>query len=248
MYLFKKFLGALLSPLTIAFVVALVGVALWLLNRRRGARIAFCCAGIFAWLIATPFVGSLLLTPLEYRYPVSSSYPPVEYVVVLGSSYSPREGVPVTAAIDEHGFRRAVEGLRLQRLIPGSRLVVSGGALTAGREPATGSALLVGSLGLPQQSIIRLTRPLDTRSEAAEIAALTRGAPFIVVTSASHMPRAMEYLRRAGSQPYAAPTGHRTHRRGFHPASLLPSSYGLRMSEEAIHEYLGWIALLFDVG
>ena len=66
-------------------------------------------------------------------------------------------------------------------------------------------------------------------------------APFLLVTSASHMPRAMMLNRKAGLNPIPAPTARRAAGTTLKsdPAFWLPSAGALEMSERAIHEYLG---------
>jgi uncharacterized SAM-binding protein YcdF (DUF218 family) len=246
-YLMKKLVGALMSPLTIALLLLPVALLLRMRGRRRAAIVLFCCGAMFAWAGATQLVGGLLLAPLERQYPARANYPAVEFVVVLGSGYSPSEGFPVSAALDQAGTRRLIEGVRILQAMPGARLVVSGGLQDEDDAPATGYALLAQAIGLSPERIIRLYGARDTRQEAARVAALTQGRPFILVTSAAHMPRAMEYMRRAGGSPVAAPTGQRA-RQGFMLTCLLPDSSGLQMSEDAIHEYLGWLALIADLG
>jgi uncharacterized SAM-binding protein YcdF (DUF218 family) len=241
----KQLVDLLCHPGVIALLVALLGALMRRSGWPRAATSLFIFAAVFAWLMSTPLVGSWLLAPLERQYPELSTIPSrTRYLVVLGSSYTPNAGIPVTAAIDPAGLQRLIEGVRLQRLLPGSQLVVSGGVLPGGGAPATGNALLAESLGVPGNAIVKLLGPLDTRGEAADISALTGSEPFILVTSASHMPRAMEYMRRAGGRPIAAPTGQKTGPGTvFQLRSVLPGAEGLQMSETAIHEYLGWLAL-----
>ena len=74
------------------------------------------------------------------------------------------------------------------------------------------------------------------------------GAPFVLVTSAYHMPRAVRLMQRAGQHPIPAPTGQRVGAfpwRGFH--RWLPTSAGLRDTELALHEYLGLAALTLGI-
>jgi uncharacterized SAM-binding protein YcdF (DUF218 family) len=251
MFTFKKIVGLLCQPGSLVILLAALGLLARAWRRTRLAGVLWSFAAGFAWLISTPLVGGWLLVPLERQYPPlaeSTASGGSPYVVVLGSSYFPHDGIPVSAAIDDSGLKRLVEGVRLQRLAPGSKLVVSGGPVGGGAAPAVGNALLAESLGVSHDSVVMLVRPLDTRSEAAEVCRLTGSQPFFLVTSASHMPRAMEYMRRAGGRPIAAPTGYRTGSPGFQMTSLLPDAQGLRMSEDAFHEYLGWLALLSDAG
>jgi uncharacterized SAM-binding protein YcdF (DUF218 family) len=91
-----------------------------------------------------------------------------------------------------------------------------------------------------------LNKGLDTAQEARAVAVQLGTAPFLLVTSAAHMPRAMRQMKRAGAQPIPAPTGQLTGRpRGWD--SWLPSSAGLGRTERALHEYLGLAALLAHV-
>jgi len=75
-------------------------------------------------------------------------------------------------------------------------------------------------------------------------AALGDGARLVLETSASHMPRAMAYSRRAGLEPVAAPT-HRLSARSTYEEfrDWLPTATYLRMTERAWYEYLGLLAL-----
>jgi len=169
-------------------------------------------------------------------------------VVVLGSGYSPRDDIPVSAAISDEGLPRIVEGVRIFRAVHAAHLVVSGGA-PAGKVPsAIGYAKLAEELGVERTALNVLDRPLDTSEEALAIAKLVEDKPFILVTSAYHMPRAVSLMRRAGLHPIPAPTGQLAG--GPVPgdwAKFMPTFGGLRKSERAIHEYLGLAALAWSI-
>jgi uncharacterized SAM-binding protein YcdF (DUF218 family) len=228
-------------------LLALAAVTCRLVGRRRASRILLIGAAILAYLSSIPFVGQALLRPLESRFPPleSDQAPVVGYVVVLGSSYRPHDGIPASAALDEDGLARAVEAVCLVRRLHGARLVVSGGASPTGYPPvAQGYAQLARALGIAAESIVISDRPHDTRAEAREVASLLDRTPFLLVTSAYHMPRAMLLMRRAGASPIAAPAGQRAYRAT--PLSwrdFLPGSRGLRDTERALHEYGGLAAI-----
>lgn len=243
----KQLVHILLSPLTCALLIAAFGSAWRLAGRRPAATRAFIIAALVGYLSALVPVGDALLWPLEHRYPPmrdGSLVPSVAGVVVLGSGYSPRDSIPVTGALDEDGLARIVEGVRLARQFPGVRLVVSGGAPPGLVPSAQGYAKLARELGMPDASIVVLDRSLDTLEESRAISKLFGHAPFILVTSAYHMPRAMLLMRHAGAAPIPAPTGQRV---GAAQLSLwtafLPGASGLRMTEQALHEYAGLAAV-----
>lgn len=54
------------------------------------------------------------------------------------------------------------------------------------------------SLGVPREQIITLDLPKDTEEEAAAVKQAIGDAPFLLVTSASHLPRAMIFFSRKG--------------------------------------------------
>ena len=68
----------------------------------------------------------------------------------------------------------------------------------------------------------------------------------VVVSSASHLPRAMAYFRQEGLDPLPAPTAHRALPQRFAtPGDFAPQADDLRTTESAWHELLGrlWASL-----
>jgi uncharacterized SAM-binding protein YcdF (DUF218 family) len=84
---------------------------------------------------------------------------------------------------------------------------------------------------------------LDTEDEAQFIKPIVGQVPFLLVTSASHMPRAMGLFRHYGMAPIAAPTDYLSADAGVKsPLSYLPSAGNLHTAERAVYEYLGLLA------
>jgi uncharacterized SAM-binding protein YcdF (DUF218 family) len=197
-------------------------------------------------------VGNALLGPLEHRYPPLHPDPPppaAAYVVVLGGGYAPHDGVPVTAALNADSLARIVEGVRLALRLNDARLIVSGGAPAGQSASARGYAEMARALGIPPASLVLVDTPLDTRAEARSVAAVVGATPFILVTSAYHMPRAMLEMQRAGLAPIAAPTGQLVEsQNATDPRAWLPTSGGLREVERALHEYVGLAVLSLGRG
>ena len=70
--------------------------------------------------------------------------------------------------------------------------------------------------------------------------------PFLLVTSAYHMPRAMRQMRRAGAAAIPAPGQQLVRvKTGIEWGKLIPGSAGLGKTERAFHEYLGLLAMTF---
>jgi uncharacterized SAM-binding protein YcdF (DUF218 family) len=241
----KLCVGVLATPLFAALLIAVAGAAYRIRGRRRIGAWLMLTAAAIVYLGAIGRVGNALLGSLERQYPPlqDTSLPVVGDVMVLGGGYEPRDNIPVTAALNQDGLVRIVEGVRLARRLGAVRLIVSGGAPPGQTPSALGYAELARGLGINDASLLVLDAPLDTSAEAHSVAALIGAAPFILVTSAYHMPRAMRLMKRAGVRPIPAPTGQLS----YGPANSgwrdwLPSSGGLGKTERALHEYLGLAA------
>lgn len=245
MYYVKQWIGALTDPVIVTLVLLVAALILQRYRRRRLARVLWIGAALMGYVTSTALAGHELLAPLEGRYPPlrdDESLPPVSYVVVLGSGYTPHDDVPITAALDPDGLARIVEGVRLARRLPSARLLVSGGAPAGQKPSALGYAELARGLDIADEALVVSSEPLDTSAEARAVAKLLGHAPFVLVTSAYHMPRAMQLMRRVGANPIPAPTAQRTGL-GLRWHDLFPSPEGLSSTERALHEYLGLAAL-----
>jgi len=243
MMLAKSFAGVLALPLVAAAVLLIVAVVLRAASSRKAATISAALACAVAYGCSIPLVGESLLRPLEQRYPLLTAAPPADTVVVLGSSYSPRAGLPAAAALDAAGLVRILSGVSWAERL-GARLVVSGGAAEGGVPSAQGYAALALELGVSSDRLVVLDEPTDTAGEALAVAALLESRPFVLVTSAYHMPRAVRLMERAGARPIPAPT----HQLiapgdGLHWLHFVPRSSALQKSEEALHEYVGLAAI-----
>lgn len=248
LYAIKKLVSALLGPLAVSGLLLLAGA--WRLRRghKRSGRALVGAAIAICYLGATPLVGGLLIAPLENPYPPyhPSAGSQIRYIVVLGSYYSPSDEIPVTASLGNEGVVRITEGIRLYKQLNAARLVLSGGAPQGQVASALGYQRMARELGIPDSDLIVLDKPRDTAQEAQAVAATLGTEPFLLVTSASHMPRAMRLMAQAGVRAIAAPTGQRaaTQQPGWR--LLIPRADGLQMTERALHEYAGLFAMAFS--
>jgi uncharacterized SAM-binding protein YcdF (DUF218 family) len=242
----KEWVEVLTGPLALATLLAAGGALCQWRMRPRMGRWLVVSAAMIVYFGASPILGDALIGPLERAYPPlreEARNPAVGYVVVLGSGYTPRDSIPVTAALDETGLVRIVEGIRLMRRLGIGKLVLSGGAAPGRGRPALGYAELARGLGVPESALVILDEPQNTAAEARAVRAMLGDASFIVVTSAVHMPRAVRLMQRVGAHPIPAPTGQLAVDSAFLWKKLFPSSGGLHKVEAALHEYLGLAAM-----
>ncbi|WP_237251727.1 ElyC/SanA/YdcF family protein [Thioalkalivibrio nitratireducens] len=82
---------------------------------------------------------------------------------------------------------------------------------------AQGYAQAAQALGVPAERLAVLDTPTDTAQEAYAVREfLGTEARFVLVTSASYMPRAVRHFERVGLAPIASPTHYLTGRDGPH--------------------------------
>lgn len=241
----KSLVTQLLMPLPVSLGLLLIGSLLcWRKRKYLGATLAGLGLAVL-FLASWAPVAERLLTVLESRYPALLDVPqnePLAAVVILGNSWQPDAPVSSVSKLSESSALRLMEGVRLWRELSKVPLVVSGASRNTEVAPvAQGYAEAAQALGVPQQHLRVLDWPTDTGQEAQAVRQLLgEGASIILVTSASHMPRAMRHFQAAGLSPIAAPTHYLTQFNS--PGSVLywvPSASHLHKTERAVYEALG---------
>jgi uncharacterized SAM-binding protein YcdF (DUF218 family) len=184
-----------------------------------------------------------LLSSLENKYPPLlnlNKLTHVKWVVVLSAGHVSDPKLPVTGQISNSGLARLVEGIRIHSRLPESKLIVAGGAIFDPVSEAKIIADVTVSLRAKHLDIFLEPASRDTKDQARQIHEITGKDPFILVTSASHMPRSMALFRKLGMKPIPAPTDYRIKKlQGIHPGSFFPSSGRLQNAERVLYEYLG---------
>ena len=221
----KTLVATLAMPVPAALLLLLLG-GWWLLRgwRRLGGTAVvsgMLLVGVSAW---APVADRLLLPLERVHLPVDQVADPdaVLAVVVLGGGWAPDAPWPATARLNDSSTSRLLEGLRLLQQLPEARLVVSGASRRPGEAPIA-------------------------HGYAAVARALVEGHSFLLVTSASHMPRAVRHFERAGLSPVAAPTHFLADREASNRLNYwIPSAENLRKTERAVYERLGLLALEWD--
>ncbi len=250
--LLKSLVGTLLMPLPVALLLVLLGAWIAARGLRRTGFVAMFAGFLVLFLAAWSPVADRLLAPLEQAYaPVLEveALEDIAAVVVLGAGWEPEADWPAGTRLNDSSVHRLMEGLRLLQGLPEAKLVVTGASRRAGELPvAQGYAAAARDLGVPTARIVVLDTPTDTAQEAYAVRDfLDTEARFVLVTSASHMPRAVRHFERVGLAPIVSPTHFLTGRDGPDRLSYwVPSSGALRKTERAVYERLGLWALEWD--
>ncbi len=242
-FLLKKIVSLLLTPLPLG--VALIALGLFFLYKNQIARAKFTLAFSIFWFFIFSYapVSNLLLHQIESAYPALQKAPAnIRYIYVLGSSHRTDETLPITSQVSVEGVVRLDEGIRLYRQLQGrAKLILSG---YSGRYDHTPHALmqekLALSLGVKKEDIILRPKPRDTEEEAIAAKKLLEKTPFVLVTSAYHMKRAMRWFRAQGLDPVPAPTFYHASVKHLHYSDLF-TPIAFMKSHVLFHEFLGTV-------
>lgn len=231
-------------PLCVGLAFVWAGLILGQTHRLKRVGLLLAAAGaITVTLLSLQPVANEIIKPLEMCYPPLVEFDglqKVRWVVVLGGGHASNPDRPANLQIGSSTLARLVEGLRVLSRLPGSRLLLSGGAVfDPVPEADTMSAVAKALRGGDVDPVLERNSK-DTRDQARLIAAIVKDDPFVLVTSAIHMPRAMLLFRQQGMDPVPAPAEIADFSpRDLQPASFFPRAASLGRVEAAWHEYLG---------
>jgi len=238
----------IINPLTLFLLLAIIAGFLALRKKRAGAVLLFASIGAL-WISSTPVFSSSLLSELERRYlpvPIAES-PKADAIIVLGGCVGeiedPRLEVDLTDASD-----RVLHGARLYHTGKAPFIIATGGANdrfgTKTQEALTIRKLLQ-EWDVPTKAIILETESLNTYQNAVNTKKLLdqrKLKTVLLVTSASHMHRALATFRSAGIHAIPSPTDYRVvNQEEFTILSFLPDAEALAGTTRAVKEYLGFL-------
>ncbi|WED20753.1 envelope biogenesis factor ElyC [Vibrio sp. JC009] len=242
MFELKKVISSLAMPLPALLIIGFFGLALIMFTTRHRFGVLFVFAsltGIF--LISFQPVSTKLLLPMEREhtafFPVEGT---VDYVMVLGSGHVVDDQIPPTSELSRTALMRLAEGIRVLRMYPDAKLILSGYAGGAEFSHAKMMARVALALGVAKPDIVLLETAKDTWEEARQAAAFVKQGKLVLVTSASHMTRALKEFNEAGLKPIPAPTNYLAQTEIKQTwVKYTPQARYLEQSERYWHEKLG---------
>lgn len=241
MFWLKKIVSQFFMP--VPLVLLLIALAYLVMRNRQSSRALLAITAALLITLSSSWGSNWLLAPLEEQYSVNNK--PMAHaclVMVLGSGHDENANLTAVQQLSNTALARLTEGVRQLSLGQNCKLVVSGwsgGLSTRSHADVMFDAAV--ELGVSPKAIIKLPLAQDTIEEAQFMKWEVEDAPFRLVTSASHMPRAMTIFTNAKLNAVAAPTDfaqRATYWWRFDAQSLLNS-------QRAIHEYMGllWFKL-----
>ena len=217
---------------------------------------------LFVFITGNKLPGMYLVRLLEQAYPPYDGSQTADAIVVLGggtvTKSSPRQIVEVNNAGD-----RVIYAVQLYRDGAADKILV-GGSYISWRDgqvildgvvssPASEMAELMKMYDIPDEALILQDRSLNTAEEAVEDAKILRElgcSKILLVSSATHMRRAVPLFEKQGLEVIPAPTDYGfsdqewENQLRFDPSTfftfIIPTSSNMDTLQGALKEYLGY--------
>ncbi len=221
--------------------VALIAGALWAVRHSRllAGLLGLCFAGLY--ILSVGPGADLVLRPLERAYLPLHRVPeePIGAIVVLSGGDGWSADRPITSALSASSTDRLVEAVRVWRMLgeEPTLLMVGGVGTPGGQVEAPLMAQAAHALGVPERALSWEAYSRNTYENAVAVSDILGGESFVLVTSAFHMPRAMEAFHWLGMEPVPAPCGHAA--RLVHTGwDWFPRSLTLWRSAQGLREHI----------
>lgn len=269
MFFLKKLVSRCFFPVPLCAGLVLLGLALVTFTRRKrtGCALAWT-GGLLLLVFGYPWVPEFLLGRLEEQHPPvlergarsAGSAPALDaaapssaaagawrlapgFIFVLGQGVSADVRRPPNARVSEAFLQRITEGARLRRAFSNATLLVSVSSDVV--SPAERWRLMGDLLTVYGLSTNGLGLCLDARDTEDEIRWCRRVAgsnQVLLVSCASHLPRAMVLARRHGLNAVPCPGGFAVDTvtpSPWSPTDLFPNADNLLKAEHGVYEFLG---------
>ena len=262
----SQFISALIDPTTLFATGLLVGIGVYLYER-RWAMIIIGLSIFQLWFLSLVGVSGFMAYKLEqgfkqYSVELSKIEPSradldnnsIDYIFIMGGGNSSFKKASHLSNLFADSSKRLAEGAVLARLFPQAKLVVSG---NSGHQYSM--ALALAELGIGEERIIINRDVPNTQFEIKSIADLQqegvikRGARIVIVSSGIHLARIKIWADYYGLFPQYSAASFEGHLdlgpNGLYNTliALIPKSSAQTVSTRALHEYLGIIYAYFYI-
>ena len=245
----SKTLGYVMLPTNFLMGIGLLGIIL-LATRfaSLGRKLAVAALVLLAICAFSP-LGSLLLYPLEARFPPWDAVRGApDGIIVLGGSIEGDLSAAHGTAVVRGAPDRIIAAAALAHRYPNARVVFSGGSpnlISNDAREADFAGAIFESLGIAKSRLIMERRSRNTLENAEFSKALLapkEGERWLLVTSAYHMPRSVGLFRKAGFAVEPYPVDWRVGGPGDLFAFTDVAVDGLGRTDLAVREWIGLIA------
>lgn len=244
-FMLSKALAFVLIPSNFLVLIGLFGLALVLLRWPKSGWPLLIMGILGVALAGWSPLGPVLLMTLEDRFPKQEVPPTITGIVMLGGAVD----IHITQVRGSEAWNDQAERItavaELANRFPAARIILSGGSghPDAISESSIAKQALV-AMGVPDGRMELETRSRNTCENASESVITAKPKPsevWLLVTSASHMPRAIACFRAADFPVIPFPVDY--HTRGNEDLRRMQESVaeGLAHVDLAAHEWTGLI-------
>ncbi len=243
-----KLLPVFAFPLGLSIALCIVAFGLSAAGRHRVVRILLAVVAVGLWIASTPGFAGLITETLEDQHPATAvaDAPQADAIVVLGGGIASPGGEAFAEATLGRAADRLGQAYSLWRAGKAKVILISGGNLPwapMDKPEAELAATILEQAGVPRDSILVEGESRNTHENALNTAALWREKGFhtgYLVTSASHMPRAVASFRAAGLDLMPWPAAFQAQGPVVQNIfDLLPDATALAMTSASAKEWLG---------
>lgn len=245
---FVELLKQFARPTSVTFLLVTLVAGIGLAFTKRTQRVVrwyLVALAAFFWIVSTPAIVEPILAREQARYrPLATvaDARSARLVVVLGAGNATIQAGGQSLNLPSWTVAlRLLEAARLYRTLDHPTIIVSGGVTLhdAGARPeadAMRSAML--ELGVPADRVVMESESKTTREEAIVIARMLadrRAQPVVLVTSATHMARALAVFRAAGLDPVPAVAPYKS-AHSFERLRWMPNDLALLMFDTILYD------------
>jgi uncharacterized SAM-binding protein YcdF (DUF218 family) len=199
------------------------------------------------WLLlcSMTYPSVLLIKNLEDQYPVvflqSKEWRKTDAIVVMACYYFEDDELPFVSRWPNCSLQRNLHATLMYKAHALPIYLAAGVLREKNKYPlAQHNQYFFESMGIDSADIFTTPKGMNTETEAKALSPLLQGKWISLVTSASHLPRAVKYFEDLGIKVLPIPVEHLSQIQ-VAPMFDLPNAQSLYRSERAIHEYLGLI-------
>ena len=254
MFWIQKLIELLLLPSNLIAFLGVLGVLALVFGRPRTGQAALVGSVLTLVIAGWSPLGPAALLVLENRFPQPIIQMPVTGIIMVGGSVDTHISLERGQVALNDAAERVTTVATLSRQFPGARILISSGANAGPSEtvPLISEAALVRNLlidlGVEARRIEIDERSRDTMQNAEQSLRIAKPQPsetWVLVTSASHMPRAVSSFRSVGFQVIPYPVDYRTQGLVDLHRPVRSLADGLQSVDLAAHEWLGLLLYRF---